>query len=269
MVDRQHPSLSLVRQCALLALAVTGGVALAWGGPGHGWGWGRGDHDERKGAVAAKVAEILGTDEQETADAIAQASQEVRQEAQQAALNDFAGRVVETLDTDAEATADAIEQVAGEMRSEALEEKLQEALDKGRITEEQAQEYRDKAESAGWHGFGFKFKGDSAEEFANRVGAIPLPDWPEGDALDVADELPTSASRAGVCGAAGPGDDGGGRHGRNAAPGDGGRHRPVHRRRAQHDRQRFRADRRLGPLRHGRRRDDRPGPRRGARLHRR
>ena len=161
----------------LLGAVVSGGVALAWGGPGHGWGWGRGDHDERKGAVAAKVAEILGTDEQETADAIAQASQEVRQEAQQAALNDFAGRVAETLDTEAEATADAIEQVAGEMRSEALEEKLQEALDEGRITEEQAQEYRDKAESAGWHGFGFKFtgfkfKGDSAEEFANRVGAI-------------------------------------------------------------------------------------------------
>ena len=145
----------------LLAAVVSGGVALAWGGPGHGWGWalGRGDHDERKGAVAAKVAEILGTDEQETADAIAQASQEVRQEAQQAALNDFAGRVAETLDTDAEATADAIEQVAGEMRSEALEEKLQEALDEGRITEEQAQEYRDKAESAGGHGFGFKFTG--------------------------------------------------------------------------------------------------------------
>lgn len=158
----------------LLAAVVTGGVALAWGGPGHGWGWawGRGDHDERKAAVAAKVAEILGTDEQETADAIEQASQEVRQEAQQAALNNFAGRVAETLATDAEATADAIEQVAGEMRSEALEEKLQEALDEGRITEEQAQEYRNKAESASWHGFGFKFKGDSAGEFANRVGAI-------------------------------------------------------------------------------------------------
>ena len=65
----------------LLAAAISGGVALAWGGNGHGWGWGRGDHDERKSAVAAKVAEILGTDEQETADAIDQANQEVREEA--------------------------------------------------------------------------------------------------------------------------------------------------------------------------------------------
>ena len=65
----------------LLAAAITGGVALAWGGSGHGWGWGRGDHDERKSAVAAKVAEILGTDAQETADAIEQANQEVREEA--------------------------------------------------------------------------------------------------------------------------------------------------------------------------------------------
>ena len=156
----------------LLAAVATGGVALAWGGPGHGLGWGRGDHDERKSAVAAKVADILGTDAQKTADAIEQANQEVRQEAQQAALDDFAGKVAETLGTDAAKTADAIEQVAGEMRSEALTAKLQEAIDDGRITEEQAQEYQDKADSAGWHGFGPRFKGDDAEDFANRVGAI-------------------------------------------------------------------------------------------------
>ena len=156
----------------LLAAAITGGVALAWGGSGHGWGWGRGDHDERKSAVAAKVAEILGTDEQETADAIEQANQEVREEVQQAALDDFAGRVAATLGTDTDETANAIQQVAGEMRSEELEAKLQDAVDDGRITEEQAQEYRDKAESAGWRGFGYGFKGDDAEDFANQVGAI-------------------------------------------------------------------------------------------------
>ena len=166
----------------LLAAVITGGVALAWGGKGHGWGWGRGDHDERKSAVAAKVSEILGTDEQETADAIDQANQEVREEARQAALDDFAGKVAATLGTDADETADAIEQVAGEMRSEALEAKLQEAIDDGRMTEEQAQEYRDKADSRGWHGFGFK--GDSAEDFANRVGAIL-----EVDGSDVADAM--------------------------------------------------------------------------------
>ena len=106
----------------LLVMAVTGGVALAWGGPGHGWGWGRGDHGERNAAVAAKVAEILGTDEQETADAIAQAQQETREEAGEAALDDLAGRVAETLGTDAEATADAIASVSREMFTEALEE---------------------------------------------------------------------------------------------------------------------------------------------------
>ena len=168
----------------LLAAAISGGVALAWGGNGHGWGWGRGDHDERKSAVAAKVAEILGTDAQETADAIEQANQEVREEAQQAALDDVAGRVAQTLGTDATATADAIEQVAQEMSSEALEAKLQAALDDGRITEEQAQEYRDKAASSGWRGFGYGFKGDNAEDFANRVGAIL-----EVDGSDAADAI--------------------------------------------------------------------------------
>ena len=168
----------------LLAAAITGGVALAWGGSGHGWGWGRGDHDERKSAVAEKVADILGTDAQETADAIEQANQEVRQEAQQAALDDFAGRVAQTLGTDATATADAIQQVAQEMSSEALEAKLQAALDDGRITGEQAQEYRDKANSAGWRGLGYGFKGDNAEDFANRVGAIL-----EVDGSDVADAI--------------------------------------------------------------------------------
>ena len=171
----------------LLAAAITGGVALAWGGSGYGWGWGRGDHDERKSAVAAKVAEILGTDAQETADAIDQANQEVREEAQQAALDDFAGRVAATLGTDADETSDAIQQVAGEMRSEALEAKLQEAIDDGRITEEQAQEYRDEAGSRGWHGFGFRFKGDDVEDFANRVGAIL-----EVDGSDVAEAMEQS-----------------------------------------------------------------------------
>ena len=173
----------------LLAALVTGGVALAWGGNGHGWGWGRGDHDERKSAVAAKVAEILGTDAQETADAIAQANQEVREEAQQAALDNFAGKVAATLGTDAEETANAIQQVAEEMRSEAMESKLQSALESGRITEAEAQEYRDKAASSGWRGFGHGFKDGDAQEFANRVGAVLAV---EGD--DVADAIEQAMS---------------------------------------------------------------------------
>ena len=160
----------------LLVMSVTGGVALAWGGPGHGWGlgWGRGDHGERNAAVAAKVAEILGTDVGETAAAITQAQQETREEAAEAALDDLAGRMAETLGTDAEATADAIASVSREMFTEALEEKLQDAIDDGRITEEQAQEYRDRADSYnGWYGFGRGskgFRGGDSEDFANRVG---------------------------------------------------------------------------------------------------
>ena len=169
----------------LLAAAITGGVALAWGGPGHGWGWGRGDHEERNTAVASKVAAILGSDEQETADAIEQANREVIEEAQEAALQDLAGRVAGTLGTDTQATADAIKQVAEEMRSEALESKLQDAIDSGKITGDEAQEIRDKAADGGWHAKGFGFKGgDKAGEFANRVGAILEV---EGD--DVADAI--------------------------------------------------------------------------------
>ena len=168
----------------LLAALVTGGVALAWGGNSHGWGWGRGNNEERQSAVAAKVAEILGTDAEETADAIEQANREVRDEAAQAALNDFAGRIAQTLGTDATATANAMQQVAQEMSSEALESKLQSALDSGRITEEQAQAIRDRAVSGQWRGFGYGFKGGDAQDFANRVGAAL-----EVDGNDVADAI--------------------------------------------------------------------------------
>ena len=154
----------------LLAAAITGGVALAWGGPGHGWG--RGDHDEHKTAVAAKVAGILGTDAEETTDAIAQANREVREEVQEAALQDFAGRVATTLGAEAQATADALTQVSEAMRSEALESKLQAAIDNGDMTEEEAQEIRDKVASNEWRAEGFLFKGGNSQEFANQVGAI-------------------------------------------------------------------------------------------------
>lgn len=158
----------------LVAAAITGGVAAAWGGSGGvwGWGWGRGDHEERNAAVAAKVAEILGTDEEETADAIAQAQSEVRQEAYDASVDNIADRVAETLGTDADDTADALKKVAEEMRSEALESKLQAAIDDGRLTEEQAQEYRDNATAEGWRGRGRAgaLYGIGSQDFADRVG---------------------------------------------------------------------------------------------------
>ena len=148
-------------------------------------GWGRGHHEESKAAVASKVAAILGTDAQETADAIKQARQEVREEAAAAALQNLAGRVATALGTDADATAAALQQVAEEMTSEALESKLQAAIDNGRMTEEQAQEYRDMAASAAWHGKGRGFgRGVDAEDFANRVAAIL-----EVESDDVADAI--------------------------------------------------------------------------------
>ena len=180
----------------LLAVGITGGAALAWGG-GAGWGgfggWfddrGRGEH---RTAVANRVAEILGTDAQETADAIVRAEKEVIQETAAAELQQFAGRIAVTLGTDVEATAAAITQVRGEMGREALDRKLQWAVDQGRITEEEAQEIRDEAEAGGWIGMGFGLhhggkghRGGGYQEFADRVGAILEVD---GDSVSTAVE---------------------------------------------------------------------------------
>ena len=176
----------------LLTVAVTGGVALAHGGgPGNGWGWGRGDQDSRLSDLAGKVAGILETDEDETLDAINQARQELRDEAYEADLDDLAERVAETLETDAEETADAMAKVSEEMYDEALETKLQDAIDDERITEEQAQEYRDNADSYGaWYGYGYGnsrgrgFKSGSSGDFASR-----LADELELEADDVEDAI--------------------------------------------------------------------------------
>ena len=154
----------------LLAAVLAGGVALAWGGGGKGWG--RGHDSGRLSDLAGKVAGILGTDEQETADAIAQAQRELREEANDAALADIASRVAGTLGTDVESTTGAMEQVAGEMQGEALEAKLQQAIDNGRITEDEAQEYRNNWEEGGWAGKGFLFRGIDTQAYADRVGAM-------------------------------------------------------------------------------------------------
>ena len=172
----------------LLAAAITGGVALAWGGPGNGWG--RGDHDSQLTALAGKVAGILGTDEQETADAITQAHKELRQESADEALQNVAGRVAESLGTDADTTAEAIKEVAEAMSSEALETKLSEAIDNGDMTEDEAQEVRNQVEERGWHGVGFNFKDDdTADDFATRVA-----DKLEVEADDFSDALEQALS---------------------------------------------------------------------------
>ena len=154
----------------LLSAAIAGGVALAGGGHGHGHGWKLGHDDNRLSDLGRKVAGILGTGEQETVEAIAQARKELRDEAHDAALADLAGRVAEIVGSDADETEAAIKRVSEEMSAEALEAKLQDAIDDGRITEEQAQEYRDNADSAGRRGFRRGFGGKATnEEFATRV----------------------------------------------------------------------------------------------------
>jgi len=172
----------------LLTLAITGGVALAWGPGigGIGFGGGSDSKSEYRTALAQKLTE-LQSDGQITADDILQAENEIREEAQAAQVQDLADRVAETLGTDPQATADAITQAAEEMASENLESRLQAAIDSGRLTEEQAQEYRDQAADGLWHGFSGRFKSGDVEEFANRVGAILDVSGDEvADALDQA-----------------------------------------------------------------------------------
>ena len=131
----------------LLAAAITGGVALAGGfGDRHP---DRGvDKEEIKATMAGKVAEILGTDEQATLDAIAQVREEMQGEAE----------------------AD---------RQEMIEIVLDAAVETGRITQERADEIRAQIESSDFgkrrmKGFGFALEGREArmQEFADRVAAI-------------------------------------------------------------------------------------------------
>lgn len=165
----------LALSAGLLVAMMAAGAALAWGGPGKGGigGWFGNDNDrnERQTAVANKVANILGTDAQATADAIAQARREVQQEATDAKLQDLAARVAAILETDAAATAEAIADAGAELSREALDRKLQRAIDNGRMTEDEAQEIRDQASANGWHniGHGLHTKGDF-QELANRIG---------------------------------------------------------------------------------------------------
>ena len=69
------------------------------------------------------------------------------------------------------ATAEAINNAGADLSREALDRKLQRAIDNGRMTEAEAQEIRDQAETNGWHtiAHGLHAKGDF-QELANRVG---------------------------------------------------------------------------------------------------
>ena len=99
---------------------------------------------------------------------------------------------------------------------------------------------------------------------------IPLPGWPEGDASSAAAELRASAAKGRELAALlDPETPVAGVTAGTLRPGAGGHRRTVHRRRAEHERRRLRADRGLGALRDGRRSDAGARPRRGAGLHRR
>ena len=98
---------------------------------------------------------------------------------------------------------------------------------------------------------------------------IPLPGWPDGGGDEAADE-PRRVSRAGpeLAALLDPDTPVPGVTEGIAAPRDRRRSRPVHHRRRQHGGRRLRAHGGLGPLRTGRRRHARPGPRSRAPPHR-
>ena len=102
--------------------------------------------------------------------------------------------MAETLGTDADDTADALEQVAEEMRSEKLEAKLQDAIDNGDMTEDEAQEIRDRVSENGWHGMGSLVKGADLDDFASRVGALLEVDGEAVSGDDVADAIEQAMS---------------------------------------------------------------------------
>ena len=97
---------------------------------------------------------------------------------------------------------------------------------------------------------------------------IPLPGWPDGDTAGAAEALAASAAKGReLARLLDPDTPVPGVTQGELRPETRRDRRPLHHRRAQHDRRRFRAHRRVGPLRHWRRRHAGPGPHRRARVH--
>lgn len=103
-------------------------------------------------AVNAKVAEILGVDEEELADALQQAWQEVRDDIGEGVKPKDAilTKVAEILGISVEQLTDATEQAREELKAEAQEriqerqeERLQNAVENGIITEDEANQIRE------------------------------------------------------------------------------------------------------------------------------
>jgi hypothetical protein len=104
------------------------------------------------GMLNAKVAEILGMDEEQLADAFQQAWQEVRDDLDESVNPKDAvlSKVAETLGISVEQLTDATEQAREELREEAQErirerqeERLQNAVENGVITEDEANQIRE------------------------------------------------------------------------------------------------------------------------------
>ena len=170
----------------LLAMAITGGVALASGG-GNGAGDGNAAAKvvaEQKDPLPAKVAEILGTN--------------------------------------AQATTDAMSRVDAETEAESFDAFLEEAVKSGRITAERADAIRAQIKSGDYSGLDqlwldiyekecggetwFKEpEGPSHQEYTNRIGAILNVDGQKvADAMDRAFEEPVAVEAESEDGA-GPG----------------------------------------------------------------
>ena len=171
----------------LLAMAITGGVAMASGG---GTGAGGGDAAaevvaDQKDPLPAKVAEILGTDSR--------------------------------------ATTDAMARVDAEIEAEHFDAFLEEAVKSGRITAERADAIRAQVKSGDYSGLDQLWldsyeeecggeawfeepEGPSHQEYTNRIGAILNVDGQKvADAMDQAFEEPVVAEAEGED-RAGPGE---------------------------------------------------------------
>ena len=107
---------------AVMLIGGTAGVALAWDG---------GEGQSRNGARIAlmtRVAEILGIEQEDLTDAVRQAMAEIP------------GKVAGTLGVEEQELLDAFKQAGTEMREEALDNRLQQLLDEGELTQEQVAE---------------------------------------------------------------------------------------------------------------------------------
>ena len=155
------------------------------------------------------------------------------------AQDELPGRVAEILGTDPQATAEAFAQVDAALNAEYVEAMLRGAVENGRITAEQADAIRSQVQSGDYSGLdqlwldGLEDEGDaviwfeepeiSHQEYSNRVGAIlnvdgqrvadaidqafgemypeDLDNWEDGDDEGSAEEAPTEPVAAGAAAA--------------------------------------------------------------------